>query len=190
MESEMTTRPQPRLDASLTALLVILASETIFFGTLILAYLFMRSGQTNWPFANASLSELLLPGLNTLVLVISAVTAWRASRFIQQNDRAGLQSGLTITLLLGLLFVVGQVTEFTHSGLQISDAGFGGVYFALIGFHAVHVLAGVVALALILLRVHLGDFDAEHHSVVTAGAWFWYYVTAVWLVLFLVLFLV
>ena len=60
-----------------------------------------------------------------------------------------------LTLLLGLAFVAGQVFEFGHAGLQIDDQGLGAVFFTLMGFHALHVLAGVVFLVINLARAAL-----------------------------------
>ena len=90
---------------------------------------------------------------------------------------------------MGLLFVSGQFYEFTRSGLQVRGQVIGALFFALMTFHALHVLAGVFLLALNLLRSRLGDFSPHQHEAVLIGAWFWYYVCAVWLVLFGALYL-
>ena len=92
--------------------------------------------------------------------------------------------------MLGLLFIVGQIYEFNHAGFQINDLAFGGVFFTLMGFHAVHVLAGVVFLILNMVRTILGDFSGRNHEAVVLGNWFWYYVTAVWIILFMALYLI
>jgi cytochrome c oxidase subunit 3 len=52
------------------------------------------------------------------------------------------------------------------------------------------VLAGVFFLALNLLRAQLGDYSAQRHEAVETGTWFWYYVCAVWVVLFTALYLI
>jgi cytochrome c oxidase subunit 3 len=64
------------------------------------------------------------------------------------------------------------------------------VFFALMGFHALHLLAGMVILVICLIRAGLGDFTPSRHEAVTLGAWFWTFVVVVWLVLFAALFLV
>jgi cytochrome c oxidase subunit 3 len=97
---------------------------------------------------------------------------------------------MNLTVMLGLVFVAGQVYDFTRSGMSVGDAAFGGYFFALITFHALHVVAGMILLALNLLRSYWGDFTARSHEAVTLGAWFWFYVTGVWLVLYAALYLV
>jgi heme/copper-type cytochrome/quinol oxidase subunit 3 len=101
-----------------------------------------------------------------------------------------LKTYLLMALLMGALFFAGQVFEFMHSGMRIYDSTFGGVFFALISFHALHVLAGITVLAINYARAWLNDFSANRHIAITVGTWFWYYVTAVWIVLFTVLYLV
>ena len=85
--------------------------------------------------------------------------------------------------------MAGQIIEFNHAGLHIDDQAFGGVFFTLIGFHALHLLAGVFFLGLNLIRANLGDFSGERYEAVELGSWFWYYVTAVWVVLFMALYI-
>lgn len=173
-----------------TALLIVLAAESVFFGTLILSYLFLRAGQTGWPFTHPSLAQLLVPTANTLILAISAATGWASERAIRSGRNRRLQLGLTLTVVLGMIFIAGQVFEFTRTGMHPGDQAFGGVFFALMGFHALHLLAGMVVLGICLARAGLGDFTPERHESVTLGVWFWYFVIAVWLVLFTALFLV
>ncbi len=173
------------------ALLILLGSETILFGTLVSSYLFIRAeaGAASL-LAQFGLDRLWLPGLNTLALLLSAVAAAYSVRAIRKDNRQGMENGLAWTLGLGLLFVALQVVEFSKSGMRPTDLSFGGIYLALIGFHAVHVLGGVVFVGLNLLRARLGDFSDRRFIPVEVGAWFWYYVTAVWVVLFSVLYLI
>jgi cytochrome c oxidase subunit III len=184
------TRANPQMAARL-ALLLLLGGETILFGTLVSSYLFIRAeaGAASL-LAQSGLERIWMPAINTLVLLLSAAAAWYAVRSIRKDRRLDMENGLSWALALGLLFVALQVIEFSKSGMRPNDPSFGGIYMALIGFHAVHVLAGVVFVGLNLLRARLGDFSARGFIPVEMGAWFWYYVTAVWLVLFAVLYLV
>jgi cytochrome c oxidase subunit 3 len=185
-----SSQPERRELSAKVTLAMVLASETVFFGTLVISYLYLRSGQTDWPYLQHSVSRLIVPGLNSLVLVLSAWIVRRAQTAIWDGSTGGLNRNLWLAWLLGLLFIAGQVFEFQRSGMYPSDPAFGGVFFALMGFHALHVLAGMLVLALIGLRSRLGDFNSQEHIAVDASSWFWYYVTAVWLVLFAVLYLV
>jgi len=169
------------------ALLITLGAESIFFVTLLVAYATLRD-EVGWTLSH-TLTRLTIPLINTAVLLVSAITARSSTRGIRQDKRASLRNGLLITLLLGLIFVAGQIYEFMHAGFRVDDPAFGGVFFTLMGFHAVHVLAGVLFLALNFVRANLGDFSARQYETVELGNWFWYYVVAVWVVLFVALYL-
>jgi cytochrome c oxidase subunit 3 len=187
MSALSQTHPMSRLGTGKVALYIILASESVFFTTLLVAYAALRD-QNNWPMDH-SLGRLTFPLLNTAILLLSVFPAWRAIVSVRDGKQSSLPIWLVVTLILGLVFVIGQVYEFGHQGLRINDQAFGGVFFTLMGFHALHVLAGVVFLVINLVRARLGDFSSNEYSLVELGSWFWYYVTAVWLVLFAALYL-
>lgn len=165
-----------------------LGAETVLFGTLLLAYLFLRANHPGSGLPGRA--DVLLPVVNTAVLLASAGTAAAAVRAVRQGRLNVLTRDLLVTLVLGLSFVAGQVIEFSRSGMKPDDQEFGGAFFALIGFHALHVLAGVIFLAINVVRAVLGDFDRRRSIPVEMGAWFWYYVTGVWMVLFVALYVV
>jgi cytochrome c oxidase subunit III len=181
--------PMRKGTARLT-LLMVLGSETVFFGMLIAAYLYLRASEADWPFGQPHLAQIGIPAANTLILLASALTAALAGRSIRKGDQAWLARWLAITLGLGLVFIAGQVFEYVRSGMTPSDQAFGGVFFTLMGFHALHMLAGAVVVGLALTRARQGDFTARRHVAIDVGTGFWYYVVGVWVVLFSVLYLV
>lgn len=190
MEKTGTFHPARRMNTAKIGLFVVLGSETIFFGTLLSAYFYLRATVSEWPFGAVTFSRLLVPGANTLLLLLSALTMYLGLRAIRLNRPGALKTWLIVTLATGLIFVAGQVFEFNRSGMKISDQAFGGVFFTLMGFHAVHVIAGVIMLALLAWRSFQGDFTARRHTAIQVGAWFWYFIVAVWVVLFSALYLV
>ena len=191
MSSQVMRVSQPnRRSLAKVTLLAVLSTESVFFGMLLMVFLYMRSQQTSWPFMNTTLPELTLPIANTLLLLLSTVFARRAIQVIRRDDVKALNTALPITLIMGLVFVAGQVIEFNRSGMTITDTAFAGAFFILVAFHALHVLAGVVMLAINTVRSRLGDFSAGSYLPVEIGSWFWYYVAGVWLVLFFVLYII
>jgi cytochrome c oxidase subunit 3 len=183
---------QPRSPTALgtgkLGLLLVLASESVFFMTALVAYAALR-GQTTW-LLDHSLARLTIPLVNTGILLLSVFPAGWAVASIRRGQQSALGLWLAASLALGMVFVAGQVYEFGRAGLRIDDQAFGGVFFTLIAFHAVHVLAGVVFLAINLARARLGDFSARDFTSIELGTWFWYFVAAVWLVLFAALYLI
>jgi cytochrome c oxidase subunit 3 len=177
-----------RFSTGKVALFFILASESVFFATMLVAYISLRN-QTIWPVEH-TLVRLTIPLANTAILLVSTIAAWRGTVSIREGKTAALNGWLLSTLVLGLVFVAGQVYEFSRAGMRINDQAFGGVFFTLMGFHGLHVLAGVVFLIINLARARLGDFSPTRYDAVEIGTWFWYYVAAVWIVLFAALYLV
>jgi cytochrome c oxidase subunit 3 len=190
MQKTMSLHTSKSGQKARVAMAAILASESIFFFTLIAAYFYLRSDASNWPIAGASWPRLLFPAANTVLLLFSALSFTLGVRAVRHDQIGALKTWLVVTLVSGLLFVAGQAVEFSRSGMQITDQAFGGVFFTLMGFHALHVLAGIVILAFLLWQASLGDFSARHHTPVQVGAWFWYFVTGVWVVMFTALYLV
>ena len=188
MSSAATVQSTNKISTGRIALFITLGAESIFFITLLVAYAALRN-EVTWNVSH-TLTRLAIPLINTAILLVSVITAWSSTRAIRKNEQASLRNSLLTTLLLGLIFVIGQIYDFSSAGLRINDPSFGGVFFTLMGFHAIHVLAGVVFLALNYARASWGDFSSIRYEAVELGNWFWYYVTGVWLILFLVLYLI
>jgi cytochrome c oxidase subunit 3/cytochrome o ubiquinol oxidase subunit 3 len=95
------------------------------------------------------------------------------------------------TIGLGLLFLGGTATEWADligkHGLTISTNLFGSTYFTLVGFHAAHVTAGILVLAVCLA---VGLRDRLRGEAVTVVSWYWHFVDGVWLVVFTLVYLV
>ena len=172
------------------ALFVVLACETFFFGTLLSAYLYLRTSEPGWPLTHAPLSQNIVPIANTILLGLSILPMTLAVKAVDKGRMRSAQGWLAVILVMGLVFIAGQGLEFIRSGMRPSDQAFGCVFFTLVGFHALHILAGIIILAMLAIRTHLGDFTRRRHIAIDVGAWFWYYVVAVWVVLFAALYLI
>lgn len=139
-----------KLSTGKVALSIIFISESVFFATLLVAYVALRN-QANWP-VERTLARLTIPLANTAILLFSAFSAWRGTVSIRDAKTSASQVWQMLTLVLGLVFVTIQIYEFSHAGMRINDQAFGGVFFTLMGFHGFHVLAGMVFLIINLAR--------------------------------------
>jgi len=125
-----------------------------------------------------------LPLLNTLVLLTSGTTVTWAHHALLHNDRQGLKMGLWLTVILGALFTVLQVYEYSHAAFGFSGHIYGATFFMATGFHGAHVVIGTIFLAVCLLRVYKGHFTPQQHLGFEFAAWYWHFVDVVWLFLF------
>jgi cytochrome c oxidase subunit III len=165
-------------------------SEVMLFGALFAAYFVIRGESPEWPpVAGLERPELLLPGLNTLLLVSSSGTMQLAVRAARGGDRSRILRWLGLTLLLGGIFILVQGYEFATNGFGLDAGVFGSTFYILTGFHGAHVLAGLGLMAIVANRARLGLVSAEHHTAVEAASYYWHFVDAVWLFLFSTLYL-
>lgn len=161
-------------------------SEVMLFGALFVAYFVVRADAGTWPPPDLHLErpELILPGLNTLLLVSSSVTMQLAVWAAPRGDRGRLLRWMGLTLLLGAIFLCIQGYEFATNGFEMRDGTFGSTFYTLTGFHGAHVLAGLVVIAIVFNRARLGFVTAERHTAVEAVSYYWHFVDVVWLFLF------
>ena len=123
-----------------------------------------------------------------LGFVAAMVSAWGMDSF--RPIFAGNSEALGTVLGCSVIFLVGQVYDYTQLGFGISDGVFGSTFYTLTGFHGAHVLGGVLMLAVCLYRGGLGQFSAEHHDMVEATSIYWHFVDVVWILLFALLYFI
>ena len=171
-------------------MLAMIASEVIFFANLIIGYLYLRVRAGQWPPQGIEPLELLLPTINTAILLSSALPMHGAHLAIRRGDRKGMQIGLILTAILGTIFISGQAWEYTHAPFSLKTGTFGSTFFTLTGFHGLHVdRRHHPDRAICFVRSLRGSFNQEHHFAVEAATMYWHFVDAVWIILFAVLYL-
>lgn len=190
MNASATQETQRRFPTAIATLFLVLGTETVLFGTLLEAYLYMRAANPSWSGVPLTVGRMLVPAVALVTLLGSEFALWRGRNAVKDAaDPSGLRNWLAIGLGLGLLFLAGQLTEFATSGMAPGDAGFGGVFFTLMAFHGLHVLAGLLLVGFNYVRAGWGDFDEQRHVAIDVGFYFWTYVVAVWIVMFIALYL-
>ncbi len=178
-----------------------LASECLFFGSLIGAYLLYRGRNLSPPCPQDTvLNGVACPGvydipftsISSFVLLMSSLTMVLALAAIQRNDQRGLRVWLLATALLGITFLAGQAFEFTefhNEGLSISSSLFGTTFFVLTGFHGAHVSVGVLILLSLFVMAWRGRLNQEQSLNVELIGLYWHFVDVVWIVIFTLVYL-
>ena len=127
-----------------------------------------------------------LPLINTIILLVSSVTCHMAHVALEANKRGALKAWLSLTVLLGVIFLVLQVEEYIHAytemGLTLQSGIYGNTFFMLTGFHGFHVTLGTLILFILLLRVFKGHFTGLKRKVVMLGKMPFKYLDPVYLV--------
>jgi len=160
-----------------------LASEVMFFGGLFAAYFTVKAANDEWPPAGVDLNT-PRAGLFTLVLVASSFTLHRAER----ASHAEARNWTLLTLALGIVFLGNQALEWSTNDFSVSTDAFGTLYYALTGFHGLHVAIGLVLLAVLGLRPE--GVTGSVPGLRAATTWYWHFVDVVWVLLFSTIFLI
>jgi cytochrome c oxidase subunit 3 len=163
--------------------LFLIAESMIFFG-LFSAYLIYYATSPEWPIGDIEL-ELLLPGINSVILISSSFVMHKGQTAIKNNDNKGLQLWFTITAVMGAIFLGGQLYEYAHTGFGLTDNLFASCFYVLTGFHGLHVTAGLMFILAVLWRSKKeGHYSASKHFGVEAAELYWHFVDVVWVILF------
>lgn len=177
-------------DYRLFGVIVFLIAESMIFLGLFTAYLTFRAVAPSWPPEGTPRLELLLPGINTIILISSSFVIHQADSAIKKNDVAGLRTWFLVTALMGAIFLGGQLYEYNHLEFGLSTNLFASTFYVLTGFHGLHVCFGLVLMLGVLWRsLKPGHYSSENHFGVEAAELYWHFVDVVWIVLFLLLYI-
>jgi len=119
--------------------------------------------------------------------MVLAVTASK------RNDERNTRLWLTVTALLGSLFVAGQVYEFTtfyREGLGFTTSLFSSSFYTLTGFHGVHVSVGVIMLLATVFMITRNRVPGDKSEVVELVGLYWHFVDIVWILIFTLVYLI
>ena len=160
----------------------LIATEAALFAYLLFSYFYLGSQSHGGWVPELPRLNVALP--NTLLLIASSFVLNWGERGVRQGERGRLLTGLGLTVLLGLVFVGLQALEWHNKPFGLGDNAYASSYFITTGFHMLHVIGGLVMLAVLLLWASAGKFSAERHAAVSIGSLYWHFVDIVWLCVF------
>ena len=173
------------------AMLLFLGSEVATFGAGFVYYFFVR-GTDVWLEAEVPEVWGSLVVVNTVILIISSVTLHFSHVALRNGNRSRFLKLMGATLLLGVVFIGGQVYEYyefiIHEGFTLGEGIYGSAFYGLTGLHGLHVTMGAVLLGIIFVRGYLGQYSAERHTSVSTASMYWHFVDVVWVFLVVVLY--
>lgn len=204
--------PAQQFDAAKIGMWAFLAQELLFFSGLFVAYGIFR---TWYPEVFSQASHQLdrtMGTINTLVLLVSSLTAALAVRSAQVGQRKQTSTYLIITIVCAFIFLIVKYFEYKHKidagllpgkffhphpdhlvpGTHLPPEGhvFFSVYFMMTGVHALHIIVGIGVMIWILRRNMRGEFSKDFFTPVDIVALYWHLVDLVWIYLFPLLYLI
>ncbi|HCT13943.1 cytochrome c oxidase subunit 3 [Corynebacterium nuruki] len=173
--------------------IVFLSQELMFFAGLFAMYFVSKANSGgDWP---THPTHLNVPWalLITVILVSSSFTAQWGVFAAERGDVFGLRKWYTLTIVLGTIFIVGQAYEYVslvHEGTTIGGSVYGSVFFITTGFHGAHVIAGVLAFVVVLLRTVKSKFTPAQATAAVVVSYYWHFVDVVWIGLWITIYFI
>jgi cytochrome c oxidase subunit III len=168
--------------------LLVLAEALLFCGLLYAFFYFRTTGQGQWPPGGQPL-DLLAPSLSLGVLLLSSLTIGWAGYAARRDRQLALKIAMVATSILGLLFVDGQIYEYLQIDMTLDGNVFAGVFYLITGFHALHVVGGVLINLMVTLRALGGLVGPTRMLAMRCAELYWHFVVVAWVVLFALLYL-
>jgi cytochrome c oxidase subunit III len=165
----------------------ILAIEVTVFSSLIASYFYLRMGEPHWPPAGLDPPDLLLPTINTGVLIVSSFFMSHADKSGEKGYRKGMLTGLIGGIVLALVFLSLKVVEYSGVAYRWDSNPYSSIVWTITGFHAAHVLSVVLKTMVMAYLSYYGFFNEKRHLGITVNGIYWHFVVIVWLPLYVVL---
>ena len=135
--------------------------------------------------------ELPIPTFNTILLLVSSATFHKAGKALLKNKNADTQKWLIVTSLLGIAFLICQLFEYFNLPFGLTDNLFASTFYALTGFHGLHVTLGTLMILIISwqTRPMEGRITNQNMFPLEAVELYWHFVDGIWVILFIILYL-
>ncbi|HKD70163.1 MAG TPA: cytochrome c oxidase subunit 3 [Candidatus Binataceae bacterium] len=171
--------------------LALILTESAFFSIFVAAYIFYIGKSLTGPYPRDVLSP---PIINTICLLSSSLTIVLAVRALRLDKIGTFAFWWLVTLLLALEFLAGTGMEWYrliyHRGLTIRTNLFATTYYSLVGLHALHVTVGMLMILIVMLLTLGKHVTRRYAEQVEVLSWYWHFVDAVWVVVFLTVYII
>jgi heme/copper-type cytochrome/quinol oxidase subunit 3 len=176
----------PRKADPTLGVLIFIGSEVMLFAGLISALLVTRAAAPFWPPLNQPRLPVAVTGLNTGLLLLSGLTMWKVVGFLRRHQRAKALRWMIATTLLGAVFLTIQGSEWArliHFGLTMTSSSYGGMFYLIVGAHALHLVAAIAVLSFVTTRVWRGRYASDLRGIVACSV-YWSFVVTLWPILY------
>jgi heme/copper-type cytochrome/quinol oxidase subunit 3 len=168
-------------------MVLFLTTDVAAFASLLAAYFYLRFvASEQWPPPGDPLPKLALSSIMTGLLVVSVAPMVVADLGLKRGSRGRLLGGGVLTVLLGAAFVVLECLEYVDE-LQSTwptKNAYGSLFYTITGFHLLHIILGVLALAMFLVAGAIGRLTREHHVWMRVFALYWHTSVVVWVLVY------
>jgi cytochrome c oxidase subunit III len=189
--------------ASKTGMWLFLFTEMLLFGGLFVVYSVYRYMNSEAFHQAAHELNVTIGTLNTIILLISSATIAMSITAIQKKNKKFALILLSITVLLGLIFLVNKYFEWGHhireqiypgSAVLASrgqgDVLFYGLYYFMTGLHALHIIIGLVFIGFMMVFITKDKIASDNFVLLENSGLYWHLVDLIWIFLFPLFYLI
>src|SRR5215204_2888162 len=174
---------------------LLLTIETSMFGILIATYFYLRQNFPLWPPPVAQLTATLRPlpvltygTANTILLLASCLPMITTELAARKANKLVCQIGLIVCVICGLAASVLRSFEFSAVYFRWDSNAYGSVVWFMLGMHMLHLLVLTTESVLVAIWIFTREFDMKHRVDIVTVAVYWYWVTAIWIVLYAIIY--
>lgn len=165
----------------------VMAIEGTVFALAVMAYFYLRSHQQTWPIT-APPPDLLWGTVNTFVMLASFWPAHMAKKAAEDLHLRRVRLWLVASVVFGVLFAVIRGYEFATLNVRWDSSAYGSVVWLLLGLHTVHILTDLMDTIVLTVLFFTGPLDGKRYVDVSENSFYWYFVVAAWLPIYLVIY--
>ncbi len=170
---------------------IFLASEFMFFGAFIATYLLYFQRTNGGP--GVELFDIPYTSVSSFVLLMSSLTMVLAHNAHVRGDMRRMRLWILATALQGMVFIGGQVFEFTtfvKEGMGFTTSPMSSSFFVLTGLHGTHVTIGILMLLSLYSYTLSGKVKPDQHLKTEMIGLYWHFVDIIWVIIFTVVYLI
>lgn len=190
-------------EASKLGMWLFIFNELLFFGGLFITYAVLRYVHTDAFHMASKELDVTLGAVNTIILLVSSATIAISISTIQMGNKRLTLSMLWVTLILGVVFLINKYfewgTKLDHGlfpssemlfELGAGDTMFFGLYFAMTGLHALHIIIGLVLIYITIRKVSKNEISSDKFVFQENIGLYWHLVDVIWVFLFPLFYLI
>jgi cytochrome c oxidase subunit 3 len=166
-------------------MLIALGSFSMLFIALLASYGILRVRSGIWMSNTIETMPLTLAWVNTIVILISSITLFMASKANERENKIVTLNQIYTTITIGLIFLSLQIILWNVliiDGFTITSHQAGSVFYMLSGLHGLHILGGLISLIWLVFKIRVNHLILKPMRLVSM---FWHYLTLIWIVIFI-----
>lgn len=161
--------------------------EIVVFTTLLTSYFYLAVRQHGWPPADAP--DLLVPTINSIVLILSSISISIADRGIRDGKQGRLRAGLIASIVFAVLFLGLKAYELAHKPYRWDDHAYGSIVWFILGLHTLHVFSVLLKSCVMTVLAFRGFFSQHSYVGVQVNGLYWHFVVVIWIPIYITVYL-